>query len=127
MPLEILSVEGKDAAHWTELVNGLAPEHRDIHFLPEYGRIYRDCFGFTPFLAVYSDEEGYVLQSFVQRKLDGLPFLSGSSDANRFQRHRKSLRLRWSSLQGPNTRSGEATLFVLCRCICRMVSLTRHR
>jgi hypothetical protein len=84
MPLEILSVEGKDAARWTELVNGLTPEHRDIHFLPEYGRIYRDCFGFTPFLAVYSDEEGYVLQSFVQRKLDGLPFLSGSSDANRF-------------------------------------------
>ena len=59
-------------------MNGLAPEHRDIHFLPEYGRIYRDCFGFTPFLAVSSDEEGYVLQSFVQRKLDGLPFLSGS-------------------------------------------------
>jgi serine/alanine adding enzyme len=84
MPFEILSVEGKDAARWTDLVNALPAEQRDIHFIPEYGRIYRDCYGFTPFLAVYSDGDGYVMQSFARRPLGGLPFLLGSSDASQF-------------------------------------------
>jgi serine/alanine adding enzyme len=81
---EILSAEGSDAARWTELVDELAPEHRDIHFSPEYGRIYRDCYSFTPFLTVYRDQDGYVLQSFVRRRLGDLPFLSAASDGNRF-------------------------------------------
>ena len=81
MPFEILSAEGEDARRWTELINILPPHRRDIHFLPEYGRIYRDTYGFEPLLAVYSDDNGYVIQPFVRRSLSNLPFLADAADA----------------------------------------------
>ena len=55
MGFEVLSAEGDDARRWTALVNNLPAQRRDIHFTPEYGRIYRDSYGFEPLLAVYSD------------------------------------------------------------------------
>ena len=79
MTFDILSAEGGDAGRWTKLVGGLAAAHRDIHYLPEYGRIYRNTHGFEPVLAVYSSAEGYVLQPFVKRPLAGLPFLAGAA------------------------------------------------
>src|SRR5262245_19519105 len=82
MGFEILTVEGDDARHWTALVNDLPAKRRDIHFLPEYGRIYRDSYGFEPLLAVFSQHSDYIIQPFVRRPLKDLPFLTGAADAN---------------------------------------------
>ncbi len=84
MPFEVLSAEGRDAERWRALIGGLPPERRDIHFLPEYGRIYRVSYGYEPRLAVLSTDEGYVLQPFVRRPLRDLPFLAGAPDAATF-------------------------------------------
>jgi hypothetical protein len=81
MAFDILSAEGADAARWTALVNELPAPHRDIHFLPEYGRIYRDSYGFEPLLAVYTGDDGFVLQPLVRRPLAALPFLADAADA----------------------------------------------
>jgi hypothetical protein len=83
MPFEILSAE-KDSARWTALIEALPPERRDIHFLPEYARIYRDSYGFGAHLAVYAADAGFVVQPLVRRPLRGLPFLAGASDAANF-------------------------------------------
>lgn len=81
MTFEVLTAAGGNAERWKSLIEGLAAEHRDIHFLPEYGRIYHDTYGFEPHLAVYTGADGYVIQSFVRRPLAALPFLAGAADA----------------------------------------------
>jgi hypothetical protein len=48
---------------------------RDIHFLPQYGLIYRETYGYEPFLAFYGDEDHFVIQPFIKRALNQLPFL----------------------------------------------------
>lgn len=84
MNFEVLSAEGADAARWTALVESLHPASRDIHFLPDYGRIYRDAYGFTPLLAHSQSAEGSIIQPFVRRPLRELAFLKEDSDAARF-------------------------------------------
>ena len=84
MDFEILSADGEDAARWTALIHRLPPALRDIHFLPEYGRIYRDSHGFEPLLAVYRSGKEFVLQPFVRRPLRDLPFLAGMPDRGQF-------------------------------------------
>ena len=81
MAFDVLSAEGKDARRWSALINDLPPQRRDVHFLPEYGRIYRDTYGFEPLLAVYTDDTGYVVQPIVRRSLANLPFLACAADA----------------------------------------------
>ena len=81
MGFEVLSAEGDDARRWTALVNNLPAQRRDIHFTPEYGRIYRDSYGFEPLLAVYSDRGHYIIQPLVRRPLGKLPFLAQSADS----------------------------------------------
>ena len=81
MAFDVLSADGEDARRWTTLVNNLPAQRRDIHFLPEYGRIYRDSYEFESLLAVYSDDNGYVIQPLVRRPLADLPFLAGTADA----------------------------------------------
>lgn len=71
----VLTADGDDGARWSTLVAALPPEQRDIHFLPDYGRIYEKTYGHRPFLAIYSDEKNFVLQPFVRRRLNDLPFL----------------------------------------------------
>src|SRR5262245_34059399 len=84
MPFEILSADGTNAERWSALVEALPSNLRDIHFLPEYGRIYRDTYRQEPFLAVYAEDEGAVLQPFVRRSLADLPFLKSAADARQF-------------------------------------------
>jgi hypothetical protein len=84
MDFEILSAQGRHAARWTALIQDLPPAHHDVHYLPEYGRIYGDTYGFAPSLAVYEAEAGYVLQPFVLRPLKVLPFLADAPDAASF-------------------------------------------
>jgi hypothetical protein len=81
---EVLSANGRAADRWTEFLTRLAPEYRDIHFLPEYGRIYRDTYGHEPLLATCTAEDGFVIQPLVRRPLRDLPFLAGASDADAY-------------------------------------------
>ncbi|MBI5132511.1 MAG: GNAT family N-acetyltransferase [Rhodopseudomonas palustris] len=81
MAFEILSAEGRDRERWSALIEALPPHLRDLHFLPEYGMIYRDCFGFEPLLAVYQEGDDFVLQPYVRRPLGQLPFLQGAADS----------------------------------------------
>ena len=83
MPFEILSEAG-GAERWAEEIVALPRALRDIHYLPDYGRIYRDVHGFIPLLALYRSKEGCVLQPFVRRPLCTLPFLASKSDAGAF-------------------------------------------
>ncbi len=84
MAFELLSAEGTDAARWESLIAALPPGLRDIHFLPAYGRIYRETYGHEPLLAVFARDGHAIIQPFVRRSLAGLPFLEGAGDANRF-------------------------------------------
>jgi hypothetical protein len=76
---EILSAK-KDSERWSALIHALPASLRDIHFLPEYGLIYRESYDFEPLLAVFRSDEGFVLQPFVRRPLKNLPFLEGSGN-----------------------------------------------
>lgn len=75
MQFEVLSAGGSEGTRWSSLVQGLEPGQRDIHFIPEYGEVYRKTYGFEPLLALYSDGKNYVMQPFVKRLLNNLPFL----------------------------------------------------
>jgi hypothetical protein len=84
MSFEVLSFEGGSGSRWEALVRALPPELRDIHFLPEYGQIYRDTYGHEPHLAVYREANDFVLQPFIRRSLRQLPFLASVPDAARY-------------------------------------------
>jgi hypothetical protein len=83
MPLEILSPV-RDSERWRAALAGLPAARRDIHLLPEYGTIYRDCYGDKPFLALHHGADGYIIQCFIRRDLGRLPFLADAPDAGRF-------------------------------------------
>jgi len=84
MKFEVLTARGPDAERWTSLINQLDPGLRDIHFLPEYSRIYQDAYGFKSLLAYFHSADGFVIQPFVRRSLGNLPFLRDDADAGRF-------------------------------------------
>ena len=75
MSFRVLGCTGTDAEDWQRCIDRLPPDRRDLHYLPEYGRIYRSTYAQEPFLAVLEDARGIVLQPFVKRRLDELPFL----------------------------------------------------
>jgi hypothetical protein len=74
MQFDVLTEQPPGPARWRSLIDRLA-QQRDIHFLPEYGAIYRKTYGYEPFLAVYGDDSRFVVQPFVRRRLNDLPFL----------------------------------------------------
>lgn len=75
MKFLILHPYGAEKNRWASLINYLNLQDRDIHFIPEYGTIYQRTYGQEPFLAFYGDESRYVVQPFVKRLLNELPFL----------------------------------------------------
>jgi len=76
MTFRILRAEGTDARLW-EAVLGRLPAHlRDLHYAPQYGRIYRDVYGHEPLLALYEHGAQLVVHAFVRRSLGALPFLA---------------------------------------------------
>lgn len=75
MEFKVLTPEGPEELQWSSLINRLDPENRDIHFLPEYGRIYQKTYGFEPYLAFYGNNDDFIIQPFVKRLLNGMPFL----------------------------------------------------
>jgi len=77
MGFRILGCSGEERAQWSAYVARLTAEQRDIHFLPEYGEIYKKTYGVEPFLACWEDGNHFVIQPFVKRPLNDLPFLKG--------------------------------------------------
>jgi hypothetical protein len=75
MEFTVLKAHGADAERWLRLVERLEPLYRDIHFLPQYLRIYEQSQGVSPRLAYYGDGESYVIQPYVVRPLTRLPFI----------------------------------------------------
>ncbi|MGD9925608.1 MAG: GNAT family N-acetyltransferase [Pseudorhodoplanes sp.] len=84
MAFEILTAEGKDAERWHALVSKLPPQRQDIHFLPEYGRIFQEAYGYSSHLAVFRSGGDVVIQPFVRRPLMNLPFLRDAADREHF-------------------------------------------
>jgi hypothetical protein len=80
----ILQSYGTDATSWSYLISKLNREDRDLHFLPEYGNLYRTTYDFEPFLVFFGDDEHYVIQPFVKRLLNKLPFLAEQNIAETY-------------------------------------------
>jgi len=84
MSFRVLTPDGEEGAQWESIVLSLPVEMRDLHFLPAYGRIYRRTYGHTPFLALLERERSIVLQPFVKRSLNNLPFLADEATTRFF-------------------------------------------
>lgn len=75
MEFRVLTAGSEHRKLWSGLVHRLPAERRDLHFLPEYGLIYHDAYGHEPRLACLEDADNFVIQPFVKRSLNQLPFL----------------------------------------------------
>lgn len=64
-----------DDGAWREVLERFPPSMRDLHYLPEYGLIYRDTYGYEPMLAVHEHGDLTAIHAFVARHLGSLRFL----------------------------------------------------
>jgi hypothetical protein len=71
----LLTTSQEDESRWAGLLKRLDQAKRDIHFLPQYGRVYERTYGYKAFLAVFESGSDFILQPFVRRNLNELPFL----------------------------------------------------
>jgi hypothetical protein len=81
MSFRVLSADAADREHWHEVLARFPAPLQDLHYLPEYGSIYRDCYGYEPLLAVFEAHGLTAIQAFVCRPLDRLPFLADAGGA----------------------------------------------
>jgi len=77
-------LSGEESDQWFSFVQKLEPEDRDIHFLPEYARVYEKTYGYEPCLAYCEDGNDFVIQPFMKRPLNGLPFLKEQNVEERY-------------------------------------------
>jgi hypothetical protein len=75
--MKILKTTGRDGLEWQESFNGISPESRDIHYTADHARIYELTYGQTAYLAVYGDNDDYILMPFILRDITSLPFMQG--------------------------------------------------
>lgn len=80
MNFHILSTNFKDTVKWHKILNSFPPEKRDIHYLPEYGKIFKKSHKYIPKLAVYENSQGIVIHSFVEKRIDDLDMFSNIKD-----------------------------------------------
>lgn len=64
---------------WEDIIHSLSPEIQDIHFLPEYGRIYESVYGYQSKLAVLQTPAGVIVQHFILRPVNELEFMHEKS------------------------------------------------
>jgi hypothetical protein len=84
MEFQVLTDDAPGRAAWHALLERLPSHERDIHFLPEYGAVYRETYGYQPLLAVLTDGPRFVVQPFVKRPLNDLPFLHAQGVSERY-------------------------------------------
>lgn len=76
MTFRVLHADGPDRERWHEVLARFPTRLRDLHYLPEYGLIYRDSYGHQPMLAVCERDGVTAIHAFVRRPLGSLPFLA---------------------------------------------------
>jgi serine/alanine adding enzyme len=84
MTFRVLRADGPDRSRWDAILSRLPAELRDLHYLPEYGLIYRDTYGYEPMLAVLERDAAVVVHAFVRRPLNSLSFLSHAGGGEAF-------------------------------------------
>lgn len=72
---QILGTGGAQGDLWASRVAGLPRESQDIHFAPDYARIYELTYNTPAFLATYGDEENCVIYPFLRADAATLPFV----------------------------------------------------
>lgn len=70
-----LSILSSDDTRWAKTIDAFPAARKDIHFLSSYGKIYEEVYGFKAHLAVWEEKGAFIIQPFVLRKLNDLPFL----------------------------------------------------
>ena len=73
--LKILRTTGSDGSEWQGLFDKLAIENKDIHYTADYAHIYELTYGQTANLAVYGDEDDFIIMPFMLRDITLLPFM----------------------------------------------------
>ena len=84
MGFSVLASSGAEGERWRAFVDALPPDVRDLHFLPEYVRVYEKSQQVTGYLACWSGSDGCVIQPFMVRPLNGLPFLAARNLSDRY-------------------------------------------
>jgi hypothetical protein len=72
--LYLLRPFGEDNLKWKNIISRFSAEKMDVHFTPDYTRIYELTYGKEAFLAVYGDEENYLIVPFSRNDVTQLPF-----------------------------------------------------
>jgi Uncharacterized protein involved in methicillin resistance len=80
MAFSVLSTTGPDAETWRALLARLPQAMTDIHFLPEYARIYELTYGVEAGLSVWREGERFAAMPFILRGLDGMDFLRAAGE-----------------------------------------------
>lgn len=75
--LDLLQSTGNDATKWHEFFVRLDADRRDVHYAVDYARIYELTYGQQAFLAVYGDNDNYIIMPFMLRDIAKLPFMEG--------------------------------------------------
>jgi len=98
-----LGTTGEDRARWIALLDRLPRELRDLHFHPDYMRIYELTYADEAVLLVHEDENGFIMQPFIVRTVPdetaqdltsvygyGGPLAQGTPSTEAFQRALKA-------------------------------------
>lgn len=78
--LSFLRPSGEDYLRWKNIVYSMSPEKIDIHFSPDYARIYELTYGHEAFLAVYGDQDNFIITPFIRNDVTKLPFMESQHD-----------------------------------------------
>lgn len=82
--LEILTSSGESGRKWQFFFDQLEPEKKDIHYSPEYTRIYELTYEHRGYCAVFGNDENYILIPFLKKSIKDLPFLEERKDMPEF-------------------------------------------
>ncbi len=73
--ISFFSTSGEDLIKWQNIIRKFSDEEMDIHFTPEYSRIYELTYGQKSFLAFFGDERDFIISVFMRSTINNLPFL----------------------------------------------------
>jgi hypothetical protein len=76
---KVLTSSPEDMSEWSACIGRLHDREKDVHFLPQYLNIYEKTYVYIPCLAYFGEDDNYIVQPFVKRLLNNLPFLKGRS------------------------------------------------
>lgn len=84
MQFSILKSTSLDSKVWQVYFGKLSSDQKDLHYLPQYANIYCDTYGYEAYLAVGENKEKIIIQPFILKPINNLPFLV-SDQTNMFE------------------------------------------